>query len=104
MALPVVKKSKVTRKGITVYATYSGGPYIELGFGLAGGLQEPQPIEVINVLDYRKSSSDPDRYDPRLRERGGLRKIVVEWVNTVTSRKEGGDPGALARYYENGGY
>lgn len=57
-----------TGQGI-LYGSYSGGPYIELAFGL-----KEKPIEVINVFDYEKSQ-------PRIQANYEVvLSVISEWL------------------------
>jgi len=96
-----MRTTTVTTEGIAIRATYSGGMYVELSFIdaalLAEGYHFPHPSVVIGIADLSKSTSDPSRYDPRIYETGGLRKIVREWIRDEVEY----EPGVLRKYLAN---
>lgn len=65
-----------------IFATYQGGAYIDLSFGVPH-----KPIEVINVFDYEKGVAVIENTDD------GVEQALREWVDDL-------DPRDLQTYFE----
>lgn len=65
-----------------IYATYQGGAYIDLSFGVPH-----KPIEVINVFDYEKGVAVIEDTDD------GVATALQDWVNDL-------DPRDLQTYFD----
>lgn len=65
-----------------IYATYQGGAYIDLSFGVPH-----RPIEVINVFDYEKGVAVIENTDD------AVEKSLQDWVDDL-------DPQDLETYFK----
>lgn len=77
----MITKRITTQLG-DIYATYQGGAYIDLSFGVPH-----KPIEVINVFDYEKGITVIENTDD------AVEKSLQDWVDDL-------DPQDLETYFK----